>query len=261
MNARRRLALTAVLLGCAVVAPPVSATHGGIHPTFREERVYFHCTGPTKVYNLNYLLLGEYVTGWNANPPTQSVMDGAGCGGVEYGGFTNAFYDMAFEGYFVGNLRDLTIEIHQLLLGNVREEETETLRLNAWIDGEPLFPVGTQSSDGRTVTVTPEPSSSGASERFRFSITNIGYAIDVFDDEGKLIDVETGGAALEDGDGQQWHHLLIYLGVHDEFVSTEVKNKLGAWVWDTTEVPSGITFNPKTLADARMPADLPNFDS
>jgi hypothetical protein len=40
---------------------------------------------------------------------------------------------------------------------------------------------------------------------------------------------------------------------------TDVKTKLGAWVWDTTEVQSGITFNPPTLAAAKMAADLPDY--
>ena len=261
MTARRVPTLITLLLGCLLMAPPASATHGGIHPTFREERVYFHCTGMTKVYNVNYWTLSEFVTTWNTTPPSQSVEEGAGCGGYEYGGFNNRAYDVAFQGYFVGNLRDVTVEIHQLLLGNVRDAATETLRLQGWIDGVPLFPVGTQPSDGRTVTVTPVPSESGASERFRFTITNLGYANDVYDAEGKLIDVETGGAALEDGDGEQWHHLELYIGVHGNTLDTDVKSKLGVWAWDTTEVPSGITFNPTTPETARVAADLPVFGS
>ena len=56
--------------------------------------------------------------------------------------------------------------------------------------------------------------------------------------EGKLIDIETGGTAL--GQTPQGH-------------------KAGNWVWDTTEVPSGMTFNPSSLAAARVAADLPDF--
>ena len=251
----------AVVAGILILlaAAPASATHGGIHPTFREERVYFHCTGATKLYNANYWSLQGHVTGWDTTPPSGSVQGGAGCGGLEYGGFTNAAYDVAFGGTFTGNVRDLTVEIHQLLLGNIRTATTETLRLQAWIDDKPLFPVGTQPTSGRTVTVTPVRSSTGASERFVFSITNIGYARDVTDPQGNVIGVDRGGAALEHGDGSEEHTFLIYVGTHGNTQDADVKTKLGAWAWDTTEVPSGITFNPGTLAAAKVAADLPSY--
>lgn len=252
--------VTAAAMSLAVLVPPAGATHGGIHPTFRTERTYFHCTGATKVYNVNYFILGQpYKTGWNAAPPAQSFQQGAGCGGYEYGGFTNEAYDVAFEGTFTGNVRDMTIEIHQLLLGNARQGTTETLRLNTWIDNKPLFPPGTQPSNGRTVTVTPERSSTGASEKYVFSIANVGYATEVKDENGKVVDVLKGGAALEDGDGAREHTFLLFLGVHGNTTAAEARGKLGIWVWDATEIPSGITFNPATLAPARMNADLPVY--
>jgi hypothetical protein len=254
----RQSLLAGVLI--LLAAAPASATHGGIHPTFREERVYFHCTGHTKVYNVNRLVLTQpYITTWNTTAPSQSVQQGAGCGGVEFGGFSNDVYDVAFQGTFTGNVRDLTFEIHQLLLGNARTAATETLRLNAWIDDKPLFPPGTQPTNGRTVTVTPVRSSSGASEKFVFSITNIGYANDVKDAQGNVIGVQRGGAALEDGDGTEEHTFLLYIGTHGNTTDPDVKTKLGAWAWDTTEVPSGISFNPGTLAAAQVKADLPVY--
>jgi hypothetical protein len=35
--------------------------------------------------------------------------------------------------------------------------------------------------------------------------------------------------------------------------------RVSTLVWDTTEVPSGITFNPATQAAATVAADLPNL--
>lgn len=145
------------------------------------------------------------------------------------------------------------------MLGNARTATTEALRLQAWIDDKPLFPVGTQPSSGKTVIVTPVRSSSGASERFEFSITNIGFAKDVTDAQGNVIEVNRGGAALEDGHGTEEHTFLLYIGSHGDGTCPDVKTKLGAWVWDTTEVPSGITFNPGTLATAKVKADLPGY--
>lgn len=241
-----------------LLALPASAGHSGIHPTFREERVYFHCTGTTKVYNVNYWL-SDSTTRWDTTPPSGSMDDGAGCGGVEYGGFSNRAYDVEFRGSFIGNLRDVTVEIHQLLLGRARSATTEALRIFAWIDGIPLFPEGTQPDDGKTVVVTPVPSADGNTEKFVFSIRNIGFADEVRDSQGKVVDVKTGGAALEDGDGEIVHDFLILIGTHGNVQDTDVKTKLGSWVWDTTETPSGITFNPSTLAAAKMAADLPDY--
>jgi hypothetical protein len=254
----RRFSLLAGIL-VVLAAAPAAATHGGIHPTFRQEHVFFHCTGPTKLYNVNYWSLMGSTTAWNTTPPTGSVQGGAGCGGIEYGGYTNSAYDVAFGGTFTGNVRDLTFEIHQLLLGNARTAATESLRLQAWIDDKPLFPVGTQPTSGKTVTVTPVRSSSGASEKFEFSITNIGFANDIKDAQGNVIGVQRGGAAYEDGEGYEEHTFLIYVGTHGNGTDTDVKTKLGAWVWDTIEVPSGITFNPETLAAAKVKADLPVY--
>lgn len=261
MKVARIVGTTALLV--TLLAPAASGTHGGIHPTFRTENVYFHCTGDTKIYQVNWIeTIGQNhpYTRWDANPPTQSVQEGAGCGGVDWGGTTNELYDVVFQDSFSGNLRDLTIRAHNLLLGNARESDTERIRIWAEVDGVPLFPEGTQPNCCRTVEVTPVTSSSGASELFEFSITNLGYATDIFDEEGELIDVETGGLALEDGDGNEQHLLTIYLGLDGSGFTQDVnEHKVAAWVWDTTEVPSGITFNPPTLAAARVAADLPEF--
>ncbi|MGH2710142.1 MAG: hypothetical protein ACRDH9_02930, partial [Actinomycetota bacterium] len=171
------------VIAAAVMVGPASAGPGEIHPTFREERTYFHCPGPTAVYTLSQFPRYTPAT-WDTTPPADSFQQGGGCVGAEYGGFTNQIYDVAFEGTFIGNVRDLTIEIHQALVGNVRTTSTETLRLNMWIDNQPLFPPGTQPANGKTVTVTPVPAGSGTSEKFEFSITNIGYANEVRDEQG-----------------------------------------------------------------------------
>lgn len=254
----------ALVLGLLAVTVPASAEHGGIHPTFRQEQTYFHCTGSTKVSQVSWLEGtlggGTGATGWNASPPAQSAQDGAGCGGLDWGGTTNPVYDPSFEGTFTGNVRDVTVRIYDLVLNQTRSNATEALRLNAWIDGVPIFPAGPQPNNGRTVTVTPVERNTGATDYYEFSITNIGYAIDIFDEEGQLVDIETGGAALEDGNGTQEHVFTLYLGLHGTAFGQDANgHKVNAWVWDTTEVPSGITFNPTTLSSAKVAADLPDF--
>ncbi|HYH27367.1 MAG TPA: hypothetical protein VEA19_01160 [Actinomycetota bacterium] len=241
------------------LAAPAWATHGGIHPTFKTETVYFHCSGPTKVQQVNTAndIYGSAAP-WDATPPSQSVVDGAGCGSLEAGGISNEIYDAVFAGTFKGNLRNLTVRIHQFLTNQTRQTASQTLRVYAEVDGMPVFPSGTPEAGytGRLVTVTPTRVNSGATDLFEFTITNLGYAIDVLDEEGKVVDVQTGGMALEDGDGVEEHSLRLLLGGED-FMAFSGRPGWDAWVWDTTEVPSGITFNPAQLAPAQVPADLP----
>jgi hypothetical protein len=98
------------LLGVGLVmalAGPAAADHGGIHPTFREERAYIHCAGPTKVHNVNIITDGP--APWDTEAPTQSVQEGAGCGAFDAGALrgTNQenIYDAVFRGEFAGTWR------------------------------------------------------------------------------------------------------------------------------------------------------------
>lgn len=259
MRALRALVPVLALL----VAAPAGATHGGNHPTFRDETVYFHCTGQTKVYQVNWLSevgAESSFARWDTSAPSQSVTDGGGCGALDAGWVTNDLYDAAFIGNFTGNLREMTVSIHEFLLGNTRTSTTQKMRVYAEIDGVPLFPKGTTEGayTGRGFTVTPVVDNGGATHFVEFSITNIGYATDIFDAEGKLIDVETGGAALEDGNGTGEHTIKMFLGM-EGFPGEDPPLGGDMWVWDTTEVPSGIVFNPQQLSGDTVAADLPNF--
>ena len=239
-----RLALVAAGL-VLVLAGPASATHGGIHPTFRNETVYFHCTGPTKVSNVNNAAADDHPTGWNTTAPTQSVQQGAGCGAIDLGAVRNTGQvDAVFAGTFTGNLRDLTLRVHNLVLGRARTTPTFTVKVSELhIDGSLVV-------DNQTANVTPVLSSTGASELVEVSVTGIGSATEVKDANGNVIDVQTTGLATEDGDGTTAHEILIYL-------DTDPNQSQSAWVWDTTEVPSGIVFNPPTLAAAQIAATPP----
>jgi hypothetical protein len=251
------------ILLIGVLAAPAAGTHGGNHPTFNSQRVYFHCNGETKLYTANFVIAntGEssYVP-WNPAPPADSVTAGAGCGGADFGWIINELADVVYQGTFTGNLRDMTVQIDEFIVNQLRTTTTPTLRVYAEIDGMPIFPKGITEGayDGRTLTVTPTRVNSGATDRYVFSITNLGYAIDIFDEEGKLIDVETGGMALEDGNGTELHTLKLMVGM-DTFPGEDPPTGSTFWVWDTTEVPSGITFNPTGLASAQVAADLPTF--
>lgn len=245
----RRLPAAIGILAVLAIARPAVATHGGVHPTFRQEDVFFHCNTPSKLQNVNWFSSGP--VRWDANAPTQSVQGGAGCGAVEPGAYRNDApspnnpWDPVFEGTFTGNLRSMTVRLHNLVLSQARTAPTFTVRVRLLIDGQELL-----TTTGRNAIVTPVKSSTAASELFEFSIRNLGIANEVLDAEGNVVDVETGGLAIEEGDGEIERTVTLIV---DSLTATQAS----AWVWDTTEVPSGITFNPATLAAAKVTADLP----
>jgi hypothetical protein len=255
---------TALALITLVLAPTAAnADHEGIHPAFRSERVYFHCNGQTKLYQANWFASAGAQSShvpWSTAQPPGSVTDGNGCGGGDAGWVTNPVYDVAFQGTFTGNLRDMTVHLHEFIVGNTRESETQEMRVYAEIDGVPLFPVGAIEGgfEGRAFTARPVSANSGATHAYEFTITNVGFANEVLDENGDVVDVETGGAALEDGDGEIEHTLLLMVGI-DSFPGESPPTGSTMWVWDTTEVPSGIEFNPSAPAVSKVKADLPDL--
>lgn len=243
---KRIAALALATLGAAALAGPAAASHGGLHPTFRTEKTYFHCTSANKVGNVSLVTDGP--TSWNTTAPTTSYTMGGGCGAVDSGvkgGNQATLYDAVFSGTFTGNLRDMTFSLHNLVLSQARQGTVHPINVWISVDGENVTP-----PTGKAVNTTPVKSSTGASELFEFSLTNFGFANDVLDDAGNLIDVETGGLALQDGDGDMEHSFAIA-------IDSGAPNRQNAWVWDATEIASGITFNPATLAATKITVNLP----
>ena len=215
----RVLAVIALVLA---IAAPAAAEHGDIHPTLRTERVFFHCAGPVKAQNATYAL-GTAPT-WDATAPTQSVQQGAGCGYFEnavggYLGSNETTLDSIFEGSFTGNVDSVTVELHAIHASTSRATGPYILRANLFVDG-----VDVVDQDAPQIEVTPIPSSTRLSEMLRFTVTGIGLK-------------------TEDGDGSQSRRFRL--------VVRSVMEEQSAWVWDTTEVPSGLTFNPATPEPAK----------
>jgi hypothetical protein len=257
--------LSALIL-LLILAAPASAGHGGIHPTFSTRTVYFHCTGDTPIQQVNWLSSNgsstSYAT-WDGSPPAGSVTTGEGCGAGDMGGASFEFFDPVFEGMFIGNLRDLTVRLYDFVLNSERDANTPVrLRVYAEVDGIPIFPGGTAEEGGyagRSFTVQPTRENSGLTDRFEFTITNVGFAKEIRDEAGNVVDVQTGGAVKENGAGVMEHTLKLLVGL-DGFAGEEPQvSGAELFVWDTTEVPSGITFNPPTPAAATVTADLPQL--
>jgi hypothetical protein len=217
----RRPALAALSASLVLaLTGPAGAT---LVPTFRTERTYFHCAGSTKAQNVSYTQ-GQ-IPFWDPTPPPGSVQAGYGCGyydplvnNATAGGQTVAF-DAVWEGKFTGNLRDLTIELHRLLPA---QGATLPNRLVVVLTVE-----GTERLNNTNVVITPTASSTNASQSAKITVTGLGYA-------------------QEDGDGTTQRTLRLTIRSFNETQSI--------WVFDTTEVPAGITFNPAAPSGTIVPA-------
>lgn len=240
------LATFAVIAGAA---GPAGATHGGFHPTFLEERVYYHCGGGTKLKNVDYAQGG--LSPWSTAPPAGSAEDGNGCGQLDPSALRNTMAsggstDAAYGGTYTGNLQNMTIEMH-LLGHSPANATTDTMTVTPWlvIDGETFL------ADTTMLTNVPMVSeNSGATRKIEFSITNLGKVTEIKDPQGNVTGLTLTGLAKESASGEH----EIQLNVRVRGVGAE--NAL--WVWDATEVPSGITFNDTTPSQVKVQATPPS---
>ena len=242
---RALASVSLVVCLAALSAGPAAATHGGIHPELRTEATYFSCVGANKVQNVS-VVQGEVPT-WDTTAPTQSVQAGAGCGTID-GPLTNTGNvenenDGVWTGTFTGNLRDMTVEAHMIDFGVSRSDDTFLTQITLVIDGETWIERTTRLDAPLTA------SSSGVSRSIKFSITGLGKITNKLDASGNVIDVKTQGLVTEDGTGTEEHTITLGLRGFAEYPT--------AWVWDTTEVPGGITFNPPTLQGLKVAATIP----
>lgn len=188
------------------------------------ERVYYECVGDIKAQNV--AILQGQVPGWSTTEPTQSFTTGAGCGTAETA-LTNASnpangHDGVWQGTFTGNLDSMTLEFHKIDTTS-RTDDVESLLLWIQVDGVDRVARTTDT----TIEVAGTRSSTGLTISYVVSLTDL-----------KLV--------TEVGTGETERSIMIS--------ARSFANYPGAWVWGAAEVPSGITFNPETLAPHRIRA-------
>ncbi|HEV3475239.1 MAG TPA: hypothetical protein VG602_07730 [Actinomycetota bacterium] len=211
------LALTTVVLGALAV--PASGQTAEV-PTFRTERAYFKCAEGPKLQNVA-VLQGTIPT-WNTTPPAGSFTAGNGCGFYE--NLANASgLNLEFKGTFTGNLDNLTVELHDIYASTGRPNHQILMRAVLTIDDEPVV-------ESALMNFPTTASSTGISEKIAFTFTELNF------DE-------------ELGDGTQVHNIhLVARG------GTETQS---LFVWDASEVPAGLTFNPATPEAFKIAVDRP----
>lgn len=189
-----------------------------------ELQTWLHAS-TTKVSNLSDVDAQPPV-GFDENEPTASVTAGAGAGalgsGVPRAAGETTGSSLVVEGTFTGPIDVLDFDLHAIApLSPVYTPDD--IALTVEIDGVPVMTHGTQ----RIVNVKPAPNAtSPATFQLDFAVTNIATyfelaGLDLSPDAEHTVRVVA----------QPW------------FVNS------GNWIWvfDTTEVPSGITFNPVVI--------------
>lgn len=212
-----RILSLAAALAFALAAPAAAQTTPP--PVERPgPQFFFECTGPTKLQN------NERNKKWSLVPPAISYTAGGGCGYLDPGPIigtrSNTPYDASFGGTYGGQIEDMTVELHNLVLGQARLSQDTPLKVRLLVDGDELLDQTTPPQ----INVAPEMSSSGLSEKLVFSITNI-----------KL-------PALQPGDER-----TIVLDVGSPYLDAH-----NAFVWGATEIPANVAINPVKLLGPKI---------
>lgn len=206
--------LAVAALAVLVLAAPAAAT--GYVPTFNPERVYFSCGGEAKAGALEHRTFA-----WGTTPPTTSYTANGGCGQLDLSPHVGD--EPVFVGTHTGNLDRLTVHAWVIDAGLSRTGAFEDVWLTVSLSID-----GTEVATADDVRVVPQPSSTGVSRLLELSVTHLGLTGE--DEAGEHeIELRLGSMPYEDGDTI-------------------------AWVLDATELASGVTFTPATLAPVRVRA-------
>lgn len=224
--------LTVVVVLATLLALPAGATHedpclsDDITPELvLVEQETFIKEADTKVGNLAALDVHDFPT-WSTEAPTTSVQGGAGGGYLATAparlanGDKDPTGSATFAGIFEGCLDTIAVELY-LISPESNAFGALTIRPNLVIDGIPVY----EHFDGGGIDVATQVNEGGdATHVMRFAFTGIHEAL------------SDGVTAPQNGTHE------VQLTVASQFAD------LGhvVYVYDTTEVPSGLHFNGPT---------------
>lgn len=205
------------IIALAITFGGLPAAQASTPATFRESRVYFTCKGgdQSKLQNPHGVIT------WDAQAPTRSAADGAGCGFADPGTYAapalDPHIDTFYVGHVAGNIRNVTVEAW--LAGPPPEAAARgelPLAVEVLIDGnEDVY-----WSEDVPEMIPIKRADNGATYKVEFTLTNLDPWI-----------------TLEAGDGATVRELELR-------VSAAYGN--ANWVWGAREVAAGLTFNDAT---------------
>lgn len=181
---------------------------------------YFECQGGTAMKVQNNIRTHT----WSLTKPAASYTTGAGCGYLDPGPIigtrSDTPYDMSVGGSFAGAVDTMNVELHNLVLGQVRLSQGTPLKVRMLIDGEErIDPAAPIEFEGTT-----EVSSTGLSEKVTFSLTNL-----------KL-------PALPDGQERQF-----VLDIGSPYLDSS-----NAFAWGASEIAAHVQINPVKLSNPKV---------
>lgn len=194
------------IVGLAAVAAMALPTQALAQEPVKPPKFYFACNGtPDKVQQQG--APSSAPRSWSATAPAASFQSGAGCGQVDNPGVgtsTASIHDGVFGGTFGGAFTTVNVELHDLVLGQARLFTEADLNVRLSVNGVTIA--------DRDLLVTPELSSTGATEKYLFSIDQLNVAA-----------------------GLGSREIILT-------VSSVLNNS--AWVWGASEVPASVEFIP-----------------
>lgn len=239
--------LAATCAAAMALALPATATEH-FEPELEEAQRWFSCdSGETPEWTVNTLLDGVY-PGWDDTEPSGSVASGEGCASLNpnavRGVRPQTPWDLTFVGTYQGNFDELTVSMHNIVLGTAQTGSPVTLRMRMTVNGQSLFGTETVTNAAgdefeepavRDIVMEPVPTgASGAPKLFEFTVTDIGM--------------------LSELDSTRKHRIQITF----ETAWTNSARQ-SFWAWGNTEVPSGLTFDPvepaETVVERIWPED------
>ena len=231
MRLARPLAL--VVMVVLIAAPVAKAAPGPLDPRFKRSSVFFHCD---QTLTNTDVATGEPEPSWNTSYPAASVTEGAGCGTLDP--YTPQAIepqvnpaDGVWSGTYTGNFDSITLHVHLMASTTMAlaAAGVPSLNIRLTVDGERVL-----DTSATPVEVYGAQANSGVTELYEVSIKDLGIIEPNEDVDGDGI-----------GDnpfGVEEHEITLSLDGRTPGVQS-----LGMWVFDTTEVPSGIDFNPAYL--------------
>lgn len=206
----------AMIAGTLAIAGSAQAS-----PTY-----YFSCVGGSKVQN-------NQAQDWSTTKPTASFTSGAGCGSVDPGLLTTAEDGVEFDFYgggkHTGPINTLNVELHSLLLSQLRVPATIGAEVELLVDGEDVL------GEVMAFRAPTQTSSTGLTQAFRFSIARELE----FDEEGN----ELPRRPLVASAGEH----TVELRFSSAFLDYQ-----NLWVWGASEVPAHVEIDPAVLSEPQV---------